>query len=81
MKLLFLTCLTQAGKRSALAQSAEYPRPFGMAVAALVPERGDVPEDDFVDLTSYTGQDHLGSLHDLIKGRKLAWWRQAYNIH
>lgn len=77
---VFSMCGSKAGNRAALAKSAEYPRDFGMAVAALVPRRGDRPETNEIDLESYNGSDHLGSLDDLIKGRADAWWRQQYSI-
>ena len=74
-------CKSQAGNRSALAQSAEYPRDFVLAVASLVPERGSVPSDECFDLMAYQGVDHLNSLDDLTKGRSSAWWRKAFDIY
>lgn len=72
---------SEAGKKDALSRSAEYPYDFGLAVAALVPNREERPRADApLDLDSYAGVDHLGSLDDLTKGRTKAWWRQAYSI-
>ena len=51
-----------------------------MAIAALMPERGERLESTEVDLKAYDGFDHLGSLDDLTQGRKHAWWRKAWSI-
>ncbi|CAL1172971.1 unnamed protein product [Cladocopium goreaui] len=64
-----------AGIKSELAKSANYPRGFGMAIAALVPARGRRPIEKGLDLT-YQGTDHLGSLDDFMKGSKRTEWRK-----
>lgn len=75
-----MMCPPKAGNKAALSQSAIYPRGFGMAIAALMPERGERLESTEVDLKAYDGFDHLGSLDDLTQGRKHAWWRKAWSI-
>ena len=66
---------SEAGIKSELAKSANYPRGFGMAIAALVPARGRRPLEKGLDLT-YQGTDHLGSLDDFMKGSKRTEWRK-----
>ena len=51
-----------------------------MAVASLLPMRGERPEGHEVNLNDYEGQDHLGALDDLVKGRHHAWWRKQFSI-
>lgn len=76
-----LECIApKAGNKRALAKSAEYPYDFGVAIAGLMPARGQRSESDEVDLKAYEGQDHLGALDDLIKGRHVAWWRKRFTI-
>ena len=66
----------KAGRKSALAASASYPLQFGMEIAALLPERGERPDPDYLPEHTYVGDDHLGSLDDFLKGRKHCWWRK-----
>ena len=66
---------SEAGIKRELALSANYPREFGLALAALLPRPGVRPTDDAIDLTYPNGSDHLGSLDDLLKGPTKAWWR------
>ena len=66
---------SEAGIKSELAKSANYPRDFGLAIAALVPARGRRPVEESLDLT-YQGTDHLGSLDDFFKGAQNTKWRK-----
>lgn len=47
-----------------------------MAIAALVPARGDRPPKELFDVGTYKGHDDLSSLDDLLKGRNAVWWRR-----
>lgn len=67
---------SKAGIKKALTQSAIYPRGFGLAVAALLPERGLRPKNDEIEALGYVGVDHLGSLDDILLGSKKTWWRE-----
>ena len=68
--------LFQAGDRTKLRQSAAYPRGFGEAVGALIPPRGEYPAPpSTIAVEAYTGEDDLGALDDLLKGRGSTWWR------
>ena len=66
---------SEAGIKSELAKSANYPRGFGLAIAALVSSKGRRQTEKALDLT-YQGTDHLGSLDDFIKGPTKAKWRK-----
>jgi len=75
---LFLGTLhvyTEAGIKSALTKSGAYPYEFGCAIAALIPKRERRAHRDYFNVGDYQGEDTLGSLDDLRKGRKHAWWR------
>ena len=67
---------SEAGVKRELARSANYPREFGLALAALGPRTGIRPTDDGIDLNYPNGSDHLGSLDDLRKGPSKTWWRK-----
>ena len=67
---------TEAGIKSALTKSGAYPYQFGCAIAALIPKREGRAPRDFFNVEDYQGEDTLGSLDDLRKGRKHAWWRR-----
>ena len=67
---------TEAGIKSALTKSGAYPYQFGCAIAALIPKREGRAPRDFFNVGDYQGEDTLGSLDDLRKGHKHAWWRR-----
>ena len=70
-------CLpSEAGNKKALSDSAAYPYRFGVAIAALVPARGSRPDAGEFSDGGYDGEDHLGSLDDLLKGRSKTWRRR-----
>ena len=66
----------EAGIKKRLEKSAAYPYDFGVAIGALIPELGLRPLPNEFSLGSYEGDDSLGSLDDLLKGRAQTWWRK-----
>ena len=48
-----------------------------MAIGSLIPDRSERPRDDTISLDAYIGEDPMGSVDDLILGRKHCWWRQC----
>ena len=68
--------MLEAGIKSALVQSGVYPYEFGTSIGALIPKReARYPRDHFC-VDDYIGEDSLGSLDDLTKGRHRCWWRK-----
>ena len=65
----------QAGNKRCLAESAAYPRGFGLALAGLVGERGVVPGDGPMNMEYPEGHD-LDALKDLFCGGGSTWWRK-----
>ncbi len=66
----------EAGIKKRLEKRAAYPYDFGVAIGALIPELGLRPLPNEFSLGSYEGDDSLGSLDDLLKGRAQTWWRK-----
>lgn len=64
-----------AGIKSALTKSGIYPYQFGCAIAALIPNRERRAPRDFFPVGDYQGEDTLGSIDDLRKGRNHVWWK------
>lgn len=67
--------LAEAGIKAALQKSGAYPYEFGLAVAALIPNRTRRLPADAFSPGDYQGEDHLASLDDLLKSRAQTWWR------
>ena len=68
---------SKAGRKSDLANSASYPRPFGLAVAGLIGKRGEVPlRNEPIDLWYDGYGDDLRALDDILLGKERTWWRK-----
>lgn len=60
-----------------LVESAAYPRGFGLAIADLLPERGQVlGEHEPISLSYDSSGDDWGALDDILKGPRNCWWRK-----
>ena len=68
---------SQVGNKKALAQSAVYPRQFGVAMSELMQPRLKRSKGD-LDFKSYPATHDMGALDDLLRGRQATWWRKLW---